>query len=136
MAIRWWMLACLLGGLLVLGGCGDDGDDGDTPPPAGTGGGNQAGTGGDRPNADAVISGVCAMQEDLSMCTGVDAFTQCALTTCMGQACADGVCKDYVTCIEGASDPCDDCTPAAACKTCIETGDQCAIKMCLSHLDC
>jgi hypothetical protein len=136
MAIRRWLLASLVGGLLVVGGCGDDGD-GDTPR-AGTGSPKAGNGGSTKLTPDMAIAGACTMREDLTMCTGIDKFTTCTLTTCGLQPCLDNACKDYLMCLERASDPCmNNCQRSSACSTCIEDIPQCVINMCAAELgDC
>jgi hypothetical protein len=137
----WTLLLVLACGLAAIG-CGDDSGNGDeTASRAGKSGGGAAGKGSSSGlTPSQALAGVCEMKDELSMCKGADAFTNCVLNDCKLQACADNQCKAYADCLSAASDPCDkscDSKKTAACDSCAQTAIDCSLMpKCIDLLDC
>ena len=152
MTNRIGALVLAVGCALAIGGCGDDDDGGDdNQSSAGRGGGGagrssgagsgNAGSGSGDISAEDALAGACEMMETMGMsatdCEGIDEYTECFLDMCGGQNCLETACQDYVDCIEGAADPCEnDCTQSSACLNCYTSQADCVGNNCLRLIMC
>lgn len=153
MSIRVSTLVWMMSLALATGCPGGDGDgegDGNAGASGASGasgsgsGGSGSGTGGSSGNsglsAEDAASGMCGMGSGMdSDCTGLDEYQACVQSQCMFDACYDGACASYISCLQNAEDPCDasaECPIPMACQDCFVSKASCASNCLNEHVEC
>jgi hypothetical protein len=104
-------------------------------------GSSGSGSSGNNVSAAEAVIGACTMMSAMgtsaSQCKGIADFEKCAETTCGLQECLNNECKDYLSCVQKASDACNsNCMASSACTNCEASKGSCLSSMCFSKLMC